>query len=941
MDKIKFLLFVFTSFFIFRANAQRIGFSSDTWKTIKTEHFDIIFTAEQQDLGLYYAQVAERAYQNLQTVFTERPERTALVINDSTDASNGYATRLPYPLIMAYPVQINDHESLSEAGEWARELITHEMTHILQFEPALGFYKYIRPIFGTIVAPNILLPIWWKEGMAVEMETQFSPRGRLRSNYQDATLRAMVLDKKLFSYTLASVNEMLPSWPFGMRPYLFGSLFWSQILKDKGISTADYIAQRHGERVPYFVEAPLKELTDDTYEAEYLKALGEVEENTTAQTAQLKKITPTYFEPLPIAGQTAQQPIYSKAHNLFAFIESKDSEPEITILNPDHTYLEPLKNRPTGHIDHIVFHPTLKQIYFTKIERLNSKQSFSDLYMYDIDADKVNRVTKEQRLRDPHFSEDGKKISFISTFAGKTQIKILDLESKNIEVVLDSKFQERFYSPIFWDAETLFFTLKTADGQQTLNKVNIKTKVMAAVPLKYKNVSFLKKIGDKLYFVSSENGVLNLYSTSDFQNVSVRTHSLTGIWSYAIDEKLSRMWVTMMTASGFRIAETKLIVIKQPLPVIENKISKRYQFEDHSKDIKIPEPEEYSASEYIWPHYWIPFISSTTTSTGVYLQAQTAGQDPLQIHRYSLMASYQTDINKLGFAGIYTNAAFFVPFQLGALQTNQTFGAIDQTVETKTNYFSLLPDMFFLSKNLAFQVGVQNQQTDYLGIKTEHIGTFAQVLYSNYSQSIYQISPEDGWGTAVRYENNKNISGSQDYDKATATLIGFTNWLLPKHHVLMTRLNGLVTFETVLARFGTSNSSGFAAVDTLIPQFVIRGYPASQFYGRSLWTTNTEYRFPVMTLEKGSGTNAFFMKRLSGAVVADGLGVRGVGIDLNKVPHSRELNETLWSAGLEAKLETTVGYVLPMTFVVGVYVPSTAEYALSPSVGVQIQMGGF
>ena len=250
MKKINFLFLISILFFNLSSYAQRIGFSDDVWKTIKTEHFDIIFSAQQQDLGLYYAQVAEKAYQNLQTVFTEKPTRTVIVVNDSTDASNGYATRIPYPLIMAYPVLINDHDSLTEAGEWARELITHEMTHILQFEPALGFYKYIRPVFGTIVAPNLLLPIWWKEGMAVEMETQFSPRGRLRSNFQDASLRAMVLDRKLFSYTLASVNEMLPSWPFGMRPYLFGSVFWSQLLKDKGISAADFIAQRHGERVP-------------------------------------------------------------------------------------------------------------------------------------------------------------------------------------------------------------------------------------------------------------------------------------------------------------------------------------------------------------------------------------------------------------------------------------------------------------------------------------------------------------------------------------------------------------------------------------------------------------------------------------------------------------------------------------------------------------------
>lgn len=929
------------SFLAIISKAQRIGFSNDTWKTIKSEHFDIIFSAQQQDLGLYYAQVAEKAYQNLQNVFTEKPTRIVLVINDSTDASNGYATRLPYPLIMAFPVQINDHESLSEAGEWARELVTHEMTHILQFEPALGFYKYLRPIFGNIVAPNLLLPAWWKEGMAVEMETQFSPRGRLRSNYQDASLRAMVLDKKLFSYTLASVNETLPSWPFGMRPYLFGSLFWGQLLKDKGILAANYIAERHGERVPYFVEAPMQELTDEVYETQYLKALDEVENNAEVQAKNLKKLTPTSFDILKIEGQSAQQPIYSKAYQLLAFIESKDSVPEITILKMDHTFLEGLKNRPTGHIDHVIFHPTLKQIYFTKIDRLNSKQFFSDLYVYDLDTDKTTQLTTGQRVRDPHFSKDGKKIVFISTFDGKTQIKILDLDTHQIEVLLDSKYQERYYSPIFWNPETIFFTIKTADGQQTLWQLDIKNKKISAIPLKYKNISFLKKVGAQLFFVSSENGVLNIYNSDNLKTATPVTHSLTGVWSYSIDKDSHRLWATIMTGEGFRIAEAKLSAIKEKLPMIENKIANRYRYEDHTHDVQLLSPEDYSASSYLWPQYWIPYISTTTTSKGVFLQAQTAGQDPLQIHKYSLLANYQTDINKAGFVGIYTNEAFTIPFQLGSLQTNQTFGTIDQIVETKTNYFSLAPNVFKINKNLAFQIGLQNQQTELNHIRTEHVGAFTQVSYANYSQTLYQISPEDGWGISLRYEKNQNIQGSLDYDKALTTLLGFTNWGLPKHHVLMTRLNALVTFESVSARFGTSNSTAFSAVDTLIPQFVIRGYPASQFFGRSLWTTNTEYRFPIMQLEKGSGTNAFFTKRLSGAVVVDGLGVQGFALAADQTLHFPNLNESLWSVGLEAKLETTVGYVLPMNFILGGYYPFSPLYSSSAQVGLGIQLGGF
>ena len=928
-------------FLALKTQAQRVGFSSEIWQTIKTEHFDIIFTAEQHDLGLYYANVAERAFQNLKTVFTEKPERIVLVINDSTDASNGFATRIPYPLIMAYPVQINDHESLTEAGEWARELITHEMTHILQFEPALGFYKFLRPVFGTIVAPNLLLPTWWKEGMAVEMETQFSPKGRLRSTFQDASLRAMVLDKKLFTYSLASANEVLPSWPFGSRPYLFGSLFWSQLVKDQGLSAADFISQRHGERVPYFVETPLQELTNSYYETEYLYALENVKSNADQQAEHLKKLTPTTMDIFKISGQTAQQPIYSKQHKLLAFIESVDGVPEITILNLDQTYLNHLKNRPTGHIDHIIFHPNLKQIYFTKIDRLNSKQNFSDLYRYDINEDKTIQLTTGQRARDPRFSDDGKQLIYISTFNGSTQLKILDISSMKIEVLLDSKFEERFYSPLFWTPDTILYAKRSADGQQALQSFDLQSKKVVSFGLKYKNISFLRKFGSKLYFISSQNGVANIYQSSDLEEAIPMTHALTGLWSFSIDEETSKTWATVMTSEGFRIAEMNLSPIREKLPEIENKIADRYQYTDRTIAPLEHPAENYSPLPYLWPHYWIPYANSTSTSNGIFIQAQTAGQDPLQIHRYSLVANYQTDTKKTGYVGAYTNAAFEVPFQLGSIRTNQTFGTNDQVVVTRLDYASLVPDVFKINKNLAFQLGIQSLHTDFLGSQTVHYGPFFQIGFSNFSKTIHQISPEDGWGTSLRYEKNSGAEGSQDFNRVYSTVMGFTNWHLPQHHVLTSRINALVTFEPVLNRFGTSNSTIFSAEDSLIPQYVSRGYPPSQFFGRSLWTANTEYRFPISNLEKGSGTNALFLKRLSGAIVADGIAVNGFGIAADKSFKTLSLNESLWSAGIEAKLETTVGFVLPVNLIIGASMPFSTDYASSAQVGFSLQIGGF
>lgn len=941
MKKLNLCAFLCLYFFTLNLYAQRIGSSDEKWKTIKTPHFDVIYSAQQQDLGLYYAQVAERAYQNLITVFTSRPDRTVIVVNDSTDLSNGYATRIPYPLIMAYPVQVGDHDSLSEAGEWARELITHEMTHILQFEPAHGFYDYIRPIFGNIVAPNLLLPLWWKEGMAVEMETQFSPGGRARSHFQDATLRAFHIEHKLFSYTLAEANEVLPSWPYGSRAYVFGSIFWSQVVKDHKKSAANFIAQRHGERAPFFVEEPMLDLAEISYEEKYQKALQEVDDNARTQVEKLQTVPVTKFTFLANEGQSSNHPAFSKAQGLIAYIDSVDGENKIQIQTFDGVLLKELKHRPKESIMDIAFHPTERKLVYAKTDDVSANQLLSDLHIYDIEKGKSEKIPGTDRGRSPRFSEDGTKIVFITTANGRSQLKILDVQSKNTELIKEFTYQERVYSPLFWDADHLFYTKRLAETKQVLIRYDLKNKTETQILANVSDIHFLVKSNQKLFFTSTENGVQNVYVTTDFKKITPVTNALTGVWSFDVDPVSNRLWASVMTGDGFKVAEAKLEPITTPLPRVANKMAERYQFTDNSKEVALPAPEDYEAYGYLWPQYWIPYIATASSSKGAYIQAQTSGQDPLQIHKYSVALNYQTDINKGGFIGSYTNSAFALPFQLGAIQTNQSFGNIDQIVETKTTYASVLPDLFHLNKNSALQLGVQTFETNYAGTNAKNWGGFAQIMYLNYSQNIFQISPEKGAGALIRFENNKNVADSQDFNRVLGTLIGFYSYGLPKHHALMTRVNGTLVAEKVSNRFGSSNTSAFLVQDYLLPEFVIRGYPINQFYGRSLWTWNTEYRFPALDLNKGWGVKPIFFKQISGAIVADGLGVQGVGIREDKSIVQRNLNETLWSAGLEAKLSTTIGYVLPMNFVLGYYFPFSNEYSKTSQAALSVQIGGF
>lgn len=930
------------------AHAQRIGHNDETWRIIRTPHFDVVVNTQQLDLGRYYARAAETAYSELSTVFDSMTERVVIVVNDTTDISNGYATRIPYPHIMAYSVQNGDHDWLAENGDWPQLLITHELTHISQFEPASGFYRFLRPVFGQIVAPNMLMPAWWKEGMAVEMETQFSTTGRSRSTFQDAALRAIVLENKLKKYDLPQANEVLPSWPYGVRPYLFGSMFFNQLVADtKSLKSINYLAARHGERVPYFLEEPIRELTGSNYETVYNRALLTAEQNAIQQVKSLKKVPLSEIRYVNKTSLASTRPTYSSTHGLLAYVETDEKDSHLIVTNAENGEKLDLKKTPRGTLQSIAFHPTEKKILYSKIDSVDSKYELSDLYEYDIDSGTSNQLTHSARARSASYSADGNQLVYLTTEGGLTQVRIMNRDTRDIKFVVASSYGTRYESPLFWDENTLLVSKMDGEGRYTLLKIDLTTMVEAPTELQARQLRFLKKVNNFLYFVSSKSGVNNLYYSEDLKTSHAVTNVSTGLWSYDINPTEPIAWVSLMTGQGFKVTQVKLKQIEGDLPAIQNKVSERYPTEYKAPSVDSADPlkdDEYEAGSYLWPSYWIPFIATSSSSRGIYIQAQTTGFDPLKKHQYAAVLGYDSELNKYQFSGNYINSVWATPFKLSSLGQSFALGDFRSIVETTTYAASVLPDMYEFNKKTLLEVGAEHQKVNYLQT-TEHWGPYIQLSYLGFSKSIFQISAEDGLGATLKYEklylNRDETDGvARDYDKLQATAIGFFSKWLPDHHAVKARVSGLMTFQTVLARYGASSSIQFLEDDGLTPQYVVRGYAPAQFFGRNIWNANLEYRFPLTTVERGSGTDAYFLKRISGAVVTDALGVDGFGYAEDLTNQPLKSSQTIASSGVELKLESTIGYVLPLNFILGYYWPFSPQYASASSLGLSLQIGG-
>jgi len=235
-----------------RAEAQFVD-PSLRWRTLDTEHFSVHFAEHYRSQAQVLAEVAESVYPRVTGWLKWRPEsRTQIVVLDSLDFSNGYASPFPFNfigIILSPP----DEGELLQNREWLELVLTHEFTHIVHLDQARGPAGVLRRIFGRYLVlplpftfffpggfPNLLEPDWMIEGLAVYSESDWNRQyGRLGQSHFEGMMRA---ESARGLRSLREVNAGGRGFPLN-RDYLYGSYFFF------------FLAERYGpDAIPRYVE---------------------------------------------------------------------------------------------------------------------------------------------------------------------------------------------------------------------------------------------------------------------------------------------------------------------------------------------------------------------------------------------------------------------------------------------------------------------------------------------------------------------------------------------------------------------------------------------------------------------------------------------------------------------------------------------------------------
>jgi Tol biopolymer transport system component len=879
------------------------------FRTITTARVSVHFHQGEEALAREAGALADEILARHEARYGSKLGRLQLVIVDSDDLPNGFASPLPYPLVTIRAVAPDGSDSFGNHEGWLRLVLSHELAHAVHLEEARGIWRAGRTLLGRapFLFPNSFAMSWTIEGLATYEETELTAFGRGRDPDSLMVPRMAALEGRFPKEDQAIYA--LDAWPAGQTPYLFGEQFLRRLSRQSGPDTLPRIARQHAGQFPPWLDGrTLDKVTGAGLHEQWQtwadESLGEARAFAEARAAS----GITQGRALTQRGIRQATPRFSPDGRRVAYSsQTLTGFPEIRVVDLDgaNDRKVALRNGGSG----LAWTPDGQSLVYAELQVHKTYYVYGDLSRVAVAGGGVRRLTRGERAYDPDVSPDGRTIVYARKLADRSELCLIGSAGGARRTLTSSAPGVEWSSPHFSpDGAWLVAARLLPGGWLDLVRLELATGAIEQLThdrAKDVEPSFTPD-GETIVFRSDRDGVSNVYALRLGDRALLRvTNVLGGAFEPRVSPDGGTLAYSDYSSLGYdvRVAPFDL-ALATPAPAFVDELP---------APRPDPNPAAAASSPYrpfsmLWPRFWSPWVEfdGDDNRFGV----ATGGSDALFRNVWAARVTYGTGTERVNASGFYLYDRFWPTLVLSGQDTTSLSSKGDfRTLELNAQLS--LPLRRTMRSLQSLSLAYRREREEVLGSplpedRTDFGGLQASWIWSSARSYPMSISPSEGSRLRVSWLHEAKGLGSEvSLDKLTADARFYQRVFGPRD-VLALKLGGGTTwgepgFERSFAVGGYPDASLFDLVRT--NEAVLRGYPDNAFTGRRYLALNAEYRFPLVSPQRGFRSAPLFLRHFRGTVFFDAANAWSGGF------HASDLNT---SAGASLGLESALGYSLPL-----------------------------
>lgn len=533
------------------------------WKTVETSHVTINYY-DKTEAAVYAAwKIAEEVYVPLAELYNYKPaQKMSLSLAEYEDFSNGFAEWLTGSIMIW---TIDSRFDMRSNTTWLRNVITHEMAHIMSLEQkrntliaAVGANVSIETPNESYLVEEMFsqiseYPEWLAEGVA-QFETEQYRHDAFDSRRQMMLRCAVLAGKELsfdemgyFTHDLPG-NELVYNQGYSFTKYIAG-----QIGKDR---LRSLLRDASGKRTLFsesFTAATGLSLRN-LYATWKDSLRTTFRQKAVSSAAQVQQIMPNGF--LNLLPRTSPDGTF-----VACFSSGIDASGRTDLLLIARNTGKVVRRVPYAHTA-LCFSSNSRELYFVKSREPDRNGSYlNDLFSLDIRSGKVRRITRSGRVYDVAVVPNSGKLLCIRFEDNAFGIYTCNTADGSFTRVVPGELGMPFVNiSVNPERENEAVVSRVINGQSRLYRMRLDRDSLAACsPGGAQEESPCWGKNGRMYYSADYDGVFNIYSVKP-DGSDLRLHTRTNGGYFSPDVSVNgKMLASHYTASGFSIVETDML----------------------------------------------------------------------------------------------------------------------------------------------------------------------------------------------------------------------------------------------------------------------------------------------------------------------------------------------------------------------------------------------